>query len=258
MKMIKNLFITNRKGLKISLRLNINKKYKKLVFLEHGLGARKEYPHMQVLEDVFFAFGYNVVNIDATNSLNESEQSEEGITTTGHYEDLVDVIDWSKTQSFYKEPFALAGQSLGAISVVNYAGQFPHKVNLLIPCAFPYYKFIEQELNTFAKEIIKNGYFDKVSKSTGRILHMTSAYVEDMKHIDLTSQIKNIVAETHVLVGSKDNEKHIKNSKILYDMLNCKKEFYLMEGVPHDLANTPRDKELFTKTLREILSKLSK
>lgn len=257
--MIEKIFIKNKKGLNVCLRLNINDKNNKLVFLEHGLGARKEYPHMQVLEDVFSEFGYNVINIDATNSLNESENSDEGITTTGHYEDLVDVIEWAETQPFYKEPFALAGQSLGAISVVNYAGQYPHKVDLLIPCAFPYYRYVEEELNSFAKEIIKNGYFDKVSKSTGRILHMTSAYVEDMKNIDLTSQIKGITADTYVLVGSKDNEKHLRNSKLLYQMLDCnKKEFHLMKDIPHDLANTPYDKELFEKTLRKILSKYKK
>ena len=253
--MIKKLFITNRKGLKMSIRLNISNEKKKLVFLEHGLGARKEYPHMQVLEDVFSAFGYNVINIDATNSLNESENSSEGITTTGHYEDLVDVINWAKTQPFYKQPFALAGQSLGAISIVNYAGQYPDEVNLLIPCAFPYYKFVEEELNTFAREIIKKGYFDKISKSTGRVLRMTPAYVEDMKQLDLTPQIEKITADTCILVGSKDTEKHLKNSTRLYQMLNCKKEFYKLEGIPHDLANTPHDKELFTKTLCDILTR---
>ena len=256
--MIQKIFITNRKGLKMSVRLNINNENSKLVFLEHGLSSRKEYPHMQVLEDVFSEFGYNVINMDATNSLNESESSEEGITTTGHYEDLVDVINWSKTQTFYKEPFAIAGQSLGAISVVNYAGQYPDKVNLLIPCAFPYYNYVEEELNDFAKEIIKKGYCDKVSKSTGKVLRLKSAYVEEMKNLDLTPQIENITAETYVLVGSKDNDKHLKNSKLLYQMLNCKKEFYLLEDIPHDLANTPHDKELFAKTLRDILSKLNK
>lgn len=256
--MIRKLFIKNRKGLKICVRLNFNEQNTKLVFLEHGLGARKEYPHMQVLEDVFSEFGYNVINIDATNSLNESENSSEGITTTGHYEDLVDVIEWAKSQAFFTEPFALAGQSLGAISVIRYSGQFPEKVNLLIPCAFPYYNYVEEDLNTFAKEIIKNGFYDKISKSTGRVLHMTTAYVEDMKQIDLTPQIEKITAKTYILIGSKDSEKHIKNSKHLYQMLNCEKELYLLEDVPHDLANTPHDKQLFTKTLKEILAKFNK
>lgn len=60
--MINNIFITNRKGLKMSIRLNINNENTKLVFLEHGLSSRKEYPHMQVLEDVFSEFGYNKFN----------------------------------------------------------------------------------------------------------------------------------------------------------------------------------------------------
>lgn len=42
--MIKTISLTNRKGLKMAVRLNINDKNTKLVFLEHGLGARKEYP----------------------------------------------------------------------------------------------------------------------------------------------------------------------------------------------------------------------
>ena len=242
----------------MSIRLNISNENEKLVFLEHGLSSRKEYPHMQVLEDVFSQFGYNVINIDATNSINESDSSDEGITTTGHYEDLVDVIEWAKMQDFYKEPFALAGQSLGAISVVRYSGQYPDKVNLLIPCAFPYYKYVEEELNDFAKEVIKNGYCDKISKSTGKVLRLKTAYVEDMKNLDISSQIEMITANTYVIVGSKDNEKHLKNSRYLYNTLNCKKEFCLLENVPHDLANTPHDKELFTKTLEDILTKCNK
>ena len=129
--------------------------------------------------------------MDATNSLNESESSSEGITTTSHYEDLVDVINWAKTQSFYKEPFALSGQSLGAISVVRYAGQYPNEINLLIPCAFPYYKYVEQELNMYAKEIIKNGYCDKVSRSTGKVLRMTTAYVDDIKKLDMIVSMRH-------------------------------------------------------------------
>ena len=81
---MENVYIQNRKGLRMALRLSVNKEYKKLAFLIHGLSSRKEYPHMLVMEEVLFKHGYNVVNIDATNSLNASESSEEGITFTGH------------------------------------------------------------------------------------------------------------------------------------------------------------------------------
>ena len=255
--MIKEVFIKNRQGLKMAVRLNIDEQRTKLVFLEHGLGARKEYPHMAVLEEVFASQGFNVVNLDATNSLNASENSALGITTTGHYQDLEDVIKWAKTQDFYTEPFALAGQSLGAISAVRYAGEFPKKVNLLVTCAFPYYNYNEQELNSFAREIIKNGFYDKVSKSTGRVLHMTMAYVEDMKKLDLTKQIKNITADTYVLIGLADNEKHIKNSKALYEMLNCPKQICFLPNVPHDLANTPETKATFEDALNKVLTEQS-
>lgn len=72
---MKEVFIENRKGLKMALRVTVNEKKDKLVFLLHGLGARKEYPHMLVLEEEFAKHGFNVVNIDATDSLNASESS---------------------------------------------------------------------------------------------------------------------------------------------------------------------------------------
>ena len=56
--MIKNIFIRNRKGLKIAVRINISENNDKLVFLEHGLSSRKEYPHMLVLEEEFAKFGF--------------------------------------------------------------------------------------------------------------------------------------------------------------------------------------------------------
>ena len=66
--------------------------------------------------------------------------------------------------------------------------------------------------------------------------------------------IKRIKANTHIIVGLADNEKHINNSKKLYEMLTCKKQLHLLPNVPHDLANTPETKETFEKALDEILS----
>lgn len=81
----------------MAIKLNVSPERKKCAFLEHGIGASKYYPHMRVLEEYFAHNGYNVINIEATNSLNESGQTNEGITFTGHYQDLEDVIEWVKT-----------------------------------------------------------------------------------------------------------------------------------------------------------------
>lgn len=38
-------------------------------------------------------------------------------------------------------------------------------------------------------------------------------------------------------------------------MLKCKKQFYWLEGVPHDLAKTPEDKEKFCNAITSVLEK---
>ncbi len=253
--MVKEIFIKNRQGLKMAVRLNIDEQRTKLVFLEHGLGARKEYPHMAVLEEVFAKNGFNVVNLDATNSLNASDSSTEGITFTSHYHDLEDVITWVKSQNFYTEPFALAGQSLGAASCINYAGNYPQKVDWLLFAACPFIDGNELlEKDEMMKHIEKYGFLEKVSRSTGKTLRINKIFNEDVKSYNLTKQIKNITATTYVVQGLCDEKYIIENNKQIYDMLNCEKQIYLLPNVPHDLANTQETKEIFENALKEIFN----
>lgn len=250
------VYIKNRKGVKMAIKLNYAPERKKCVFLEHGLSARKEYPHMKVMEDFFAKHGYNVVNIDATNSLNESDNTPEGITFTGHYQDLEDAINWAKGQKFYHEPFALAGQSLGAASCIYLAGKYTQMVNLLIFAACPF--IVGEDLinkDQMMMHIEKYGFLDKVSKSTGRTLRINKDFNDDVRTYDLADNIKNITAKTYVIQGLSDEQYIIENTKSIYDMLNCPKHLYLLENVPHDLANTPETKQVFTETLKQILSR---
>lgn len=250
---MENIFIKNRKGLNMALRLSINSENKKLVFLIHGLSSRKEYPHMLVMEEMFLKNGYNVVNMDATNSLNASDSDEKGITFTGHYEDLVDVVDWAKSQKFYTEPFALAGQSLGAQAVVYYATQYPTNTNFVISCAIPWLDGkIEIKQNKRTPRILEKGYYDQVSKSTGKTLRIYKNYLDDFEKYNFIPLVKNITAETHIICGLLDSQYHINNNKELYYLLTCKKSLQLLPDVPHDLANTPETKETFTKALEKI------
>ncbi len=251
--MIKETFIQNRNGLKMAVRLNIDKSRKKLVFLEHGLGARKEYPHMFVLEKFFVENGYNVVNLDACNSNNASDKSEEGITFSGHYHDLEDVIVWAKSQDFYTEPFALAGQSLGAQSVVLYAGTYPEKVNLLLPVAFCWIDgAIESKNNSRRKKIEENGFYEQISKSTGKSMLIKKIYLDDLEKYNFEQIIKNISSKTIIIVGSLDTDNHLKNNQKLFDLLACEKQFFILQDVPHDLANTPEIKSIFENALKQI------
>ncbi|MDR2902835.1 MAG: hypothetical protein LBU87_07030 [Lactobacillales bacterium] len=84
----------------MSIRLTIPENKTGLAFIEHGFTGDKNERHMQILEEELSNHGYFVVNIDATNSLNESDSSPEGASFTGHYNDLVDVIEWARGQKF--------------------------------------------------------------------------------------------------------------------------------------------------------------
>ena len=251
--MIKEIFVENSLGLKMAVRLNIDKQRDKLVFLVHGLGARKEYPHMLVLEETFAKNGYNVVNFDACDSNNASEKSSDGITFSGHYRDLKDVIEWAKTQDFYSEPFALAGQSMGAVACVLYSAENTEKVDLLLTANFSWLDGkTEADLNKRKDIIAKQGYYEQVSKSTGKSFLIKQNYLDDLKKYNLENKIKNIKAKTYILSGTADSEYHQNNSKKLFELLTCPKEIYLLPNVPHDLANTPETKVTFENALQII------
>ncbi len=62
----------------MSVRLTCPEKQTRLVFIEHGFSGDKNQPHMKILEEQFSKRGYFVVNIDAIDSLNKSESSQQG------------------------------------------------------------------------------------------------------------------------------------------------------------------------------------
>ncbi len=252
--MEKIVFIKNRSKLNLSIKLNIADNRSRLVFLEHGLGARKDYPHMAVLEKVFAEHGYNVVNIDACDSNNESDKSESGITFSGHYADLEDTIQWAKTQSFYREPFSLAGQSMGAVACTLFASMFPNKVDFLLTANLSWLngKF-EANQNKRRDEILKTGFYKQVSKSTGKSFLIRKNYLDDLEKYDLSENIKNIKAKTAIVVGLADSEYHINNNENFYNQLTCDKKMIKLQGIPHDLANTSEHAKIFAIAVSNAL-----
>src|SRR5262245_46916455 len=119
-----------------------------LAFVMHGLAGFKEQPVVLAIAETFFSQNYIVVNFDATNSIGESGGTYEAATAQNHYEDLVDVIAWAKKQHWYREPFILAGVSLGGYASVRYAEEHPNEVKAV----FPHALFVAGELNYKAME----------------------------------------------------------------------------------------------------------
>src|SRR3989344_9092482 len=109
------LFIKNRDNKKIAVIIDRPENPKGLVFIMHGLGGFKEQKHILAFREAFRENDFTIVRFDVRNSIGESEGSCEYADITSYYQDLEDVIIWSENQVWYREPFYLAGHSLGGI-----------------------------------------------------------------------------------------------------------------------------------------------
>ncbi|MFI3241293.1 MAG: alpha/beta hydrolase [Alphaproteobacteria bacterium] len=254
--MQKIIIVKNRKNIDMSVRITIPDNATKLVFVEHGFSGAKDEKHILIVEEKFNQAGCVVVNIDATNSLNKSGSSSDGISFSSHYNDLEDVINWAKGKYWYKEPFALVGHSLGACSVVYYAQNYPEKVDLLLPLSFPWLSGkskANQDGDDFQKEWEEKRYIEKTSSRTDRVLVAPYSFMEDLFKYDFLLKAENIKARTILIIGDLENEIRLEDNQKFLNMLQCEKELHILSSVPHALAKTEEIAAKFSKVLDKIL-----
>lgn len=248
------IFIKNRHNKNIAVIIEENKNSKGLVFVMHGLGGFKEQPHIQTFADAFRDNNFTVVLFDATHTYGESEGEYADATTTNYYEDLEDVINWAKTQTWYKEPFWLAGHSLGAISVALYTERHPNEVKALAPIS----TVVSGKFSTETKkerglleEWKKTGWLIAKSESKpGLIKKLKWSEMEDRLKYDLLPEANKLTMPVLLIVGDKDDGTPPEHHKILFDKLPGKKEMHVIKGAPH----TFRDPEHLAE-IRAIFDK---
>lgn len=124
--------ITNRHGLKVFIKLLMVPGSIRNVYLAHGFSDVHDTAHMRALTAAYVTAGFCVIVWDATHSWGRSEGSPEQASFFYHHEDLEDVIEWSKSQPWYREQFALAGHSLGGMVAGMYAASHPRQVSSLV------------------------------------------------------------------------------------------------------------------------------
>lgn len=123
--------ITNRHGLKVFIKLLMVPGSERNAYLAHGFSDVHDTAHMRALTRAFVRAGYNVIVWDATHSWGRSEGSSEKASFYHHHEDLEDVVEWSKSQPWYRERFVLAGHSLGGMVAGTYAAAHSRQVERL-------------------------------------------------------------------------------------------------------------------------------
>jgi len=233
--------IKNRYGLEIVGDLLIPDNSIGLAVVQHGLGSYKEQPSMQEVANTFYNNNYTVINFDATNSVGESGGKYEDATMQKHYEDLVDVITWSKNQEWYKEPFVLAGQSMGGYAVVRYAEEFPKEVKAI----FSYAGSISGKLSFETKEKFEpeklkewkeTGWISRVSKSKpGLVKRLPWSHMEERLNHDLIPKAGNIICPILIIVGDQDDACPEEVQKVLLEAIpeSISKEMHIILGAPH-------------------------
>ncbi|MFA4833461.1 MAG: alpha/beta fold hydrolase [Patescibacteria group bacterium] len=244
---MEKLFIENRKGQRIAVIVEENKNAKELAFVMHGLGGFKEQPHVETFAKSFLEKGFTVVRFDTTNSIGGSDGKYEDATATNYYEDLEDVTFWAGGQEWYKEPFWLAGHSLGGICVALYAQNYSGKVRAIAPISTVVSGQLSWEAHT--KEELANwektGWqiVESVSRP-GLIKKLKWSHMEDRLKYDLLPGVDKLTMPVLLIVGEEDDTTPLAHQKILFKALPGKKELHIIKGASHTFREAKHLKEI--------------
>ena len=238
--------IKNRKNQRVVALIEESQNSKGLVFVMHGLSGNKEELHIQAIAEAFKEQDYSVIRFDTTNTFGESEGQFEDATVTNYYEDLEDVIEWSRKQKWYKEPFVLAGHSLGSICILLFAEKFQSKVKALAPISTVISGKLSLETKSHSQDIEewKRGGVLVWKGHSGRIKRLKWSHMEDRLRYDVLKDINKIKVPVLLIVGEKDESTPVKHQKILYDALKCEKEFHIIKESEHTFKESKELTEL--------------
>jgi len=237
--------ITNRAGLKIVMVIESqDDTADKLAFVAHGQKGSKDQPHIQAFARAFLDNGYIVVRFDATHSVGESEGDLFDVTYDTYISDLEDVIEWARTQDWFKQPFALSGHSMGAQSTAWYAEHHPEEVSLLATMApVINYELLSSTMDPNEFELYKQrGYKESPSSSRPGVVHKIGwAFQESLKKFDLLPLAHNLTMPVLDIVGSQDEPCPPAHQELLMQKIPGEKELIVVDGLQHSYRNAKTD-----------------
>jgi len=248
--------IKNRKGQDVVVLVEESTNPKGLIFIMHGLGGFKEQDHIEIFASAFRENDFTVVRFDTTNSVGESGGKMEDASVTNYYSDLEDVIRWASSQGWYKEPFWMAGHSLGGICITLFVQNHPDKVEALAPISTVVSGKLSME-RPWNKEMYeeweKSGWIEMPSASKpGVVKRLPWSFVEDGLKYDLLDRVDKLVVPILMIVGDRDRSTPQEHQQILYDALPGKKELHIIKGASHNFKKQEEREEIKGIFLRWI------
>jgi pimeloyl-ACP methyl ester carboxylesterase len=243
-------FTNNRDGKKICVVVDGPLTSGKLAFVMHGLGGNKDELHIRAMIEGFLEAGYTVVSFDAAHTFGESEGAYENATVTNYYADLVDVIAWSASQTWYAEPFVPCGHSLGGISGALYAQASPAKIRALACISTVVSgKLSAETYRMFPEFGSLDTWKQNGSKVTlgrdGREKRLMWSHMEDRLKYDLVPQAYKLVMPVLLVVGGQDNRTPVQHQQVFFDALPTgNKEMHIVKGALHSFVEPHEQEEL--------------
>lgn len=242
---MEKLIILNRKQQKISVVIEQTINSQGLAFVMHGLGGFKEQPHIQTFKDVFQEQQFTTILFDTTNTLgsHESEGDYENATVTNYLEDLEDVIEWAKQQTWYQEPFWLCGHSIGGMCITLYAEKNSEIIKGLAPIATvisgkvslnaPKYRN-----NNILKQWEKTGMRIEESKSQpGKLKKLKWQHMLDRQKYDIIADANTLTMPILMIVGTEDSSTPPEHQELLFKVLPHKKEIHHIKDSGHNFRD---------------------
>ncbi|HNQ31582.1 MAG TPA: alpha/beta fold hydrolase [Candidatus Woesebacteria bacterium] len=245
-------FITNRKRQRMAVSCDVVPNAQGLAFVMHGLGGFKEQKHIQTIADAFKSKGFTTILFDTTNTIGESEGSYEHATITNYYEDLENVIEWARGETWYTEPFILAGHSLGGICICLYAQTYPARVRALAPISTVVSGALSIEAHKrsnpedFATWERTGWKVEESRSKPGVVKRLPWTHIIDRLRYDVLPKVSTLSMPVLLITGEEDTSTPPDHVRTLYDVLPGPKTFHIIPDAPHTFRASAHLKTLHT------------
>jgi alpha-beta hydrolase superfamily lysophospholipase len=251
---MERFILPNRHGEKIIGIVDVPSNPHGMAIIMHGLGGHKEEHVLETVAHTFVNQGIVAVRFDATKGLGESDGKYEDATTTNFIEDLEDVIGHTELQPWFREPFYLAGHSLGGLATTVYAQKHKSRVKALAPIATVVSGNLTAEVRgpEYIETWRRNG---RRREQNPNIPGLKWEHMEDRFRYDLLPDASDLSMPILMVVGENDTHTPVPHQKILFERIAAPKELHILQDAQHEL-DSPRQndqiKTLFSSWISRV------
>ena len=246
-----SVILKNNQGQSIYVKIH-NETGSKLAFLLHGLASDMNHQVVQSAKKAFLDNGYTVVTFDARYSLGKSYGNISDVSLNTFLEDLETVVNWAKEQDFYREPFAVAGHSLGGATTILYSHN-NNNISFLIPIApvvggQQWENSCMKNMPDFCKQWKEKGYYEyKLKEKSANIFYNV---VDNAKSYNAVKLAQNIKAPTLFVIAEKDRIVEEKDIQKVADIMKAK--IAKISQSSHNFITNKNQKDLY-KTISDFI-----